>query len=475
MIYFLLIPIAGALFAGVLLWRAAAFVPPQREKTPPEEIPVDRDRAVEHLRQMIRCKTVSALEGHDEEEFRKFRNLLPEFYPGLFAASQVERVDTTGVLIRWKGREEGEPAVLLGHYDVVPADEAAWEKPPFEAVLEDGILWGRGTLDMKNQLCCMLEAAETLAEQGFAPLHDVYFALSGEEEIMGPTDVSIRDLFRERGITPAFVLDEGGDIMDGFFPGAEVPCAMVGVGEKGAANLYFRAKSPGGHSSVPAKNNPLPRLCRAMVRVEKHPFPMKPGRALDSMVDTMGRYCKFSTRVLLANRRVLRPLYYRWLRQQGGMIEAGARTTFALTRASGSEAGNVIPSEAMMFANLRLMWGDTVEGVIRRLNGIIDDDQVVIEPFACTESKPDSLMTGGFDKLKSAIEATWPQAVVSPYLMVACTDSRHWRDICDNVYRFSAKEVTGAEKATVHGNNERIRIENTGHAVQFFIRLLKQC
>lgn len=226
---------------------------------------------------------------------------------------------------------------------------------------------------------------------------------------------------------------------------------------------------------MPAKNNPLPRLCRAMVRVEKHPFPMKPGRALDSMVDTMGRYCKFSTRVLLANRRVLRPLYYRWLQKQGGMIEAGARTTFALTRASGSEAGNVIPSEAMMFANLRLMWGDSVDGVIRRLNKIIDDDQVVIEPSICTEPKPDSLMTAGFDKLKSAIEATWPKAVVSPYLMVACTDSRHWRDICDNVYRFSAKEVTGAEKATVHGNNERIRVENTEHAVQFFIRLLKQC
>ena len=475
MIFLLLIPLAGVLFAGVLLWRAAAFVPPRREKTPPEEIPVDRDRAVEHLRQMIRCKTVSALEGHDEKEFRKFRNLLPEFYPRLFDASEVERVDTTGVLIRWRGREKGNPVVMLSHYDVVPAEEGSWDKPPFEAVLEDGVLWGRGTLDMKNQLCCMLEAAEALAEQDFVPRHDVYFALSGEEEIMGSTALSIRDLFRQRGITPAFVLDEGGDIMDGFFPGADVPCAMVGVGEKGAANLYFRAKSAGGHSSVPAVNNPLSRLCRAMERVERHPFPMKPGKALDSMVDTMGRYCKFSTRLLLANRRLLRPLYYRWLHKQGGMIEAGARTTFALTRCSGSQAGNVIPSEAMMFANLRLMWGDTVESVMHRLSRIIDDDQVMIEPSLCTEPKPDSLMTEGFDKLRCAIEATWPQAVVSPYLMVACTDSRHWRDICDNVYRFSGKQVTGAEKATVHGNNERIRVENTENGMKFFIRLLRQC
>lgn len=328
---------------------------------------------------------------------------------------------------------------------------------------------------MKNQLISMLEAAELLLSQGFVPKNDIYFALSGEEEIMGPSARSIMERFRERGITPAFVLDEGGDIMDGFFPGTDVPCAMVGIGEKGAANLRFRVKGPGGHASVPQKNSPLIRLCRAMTRIENHPFPRKPGRALEEMVNTMGPYCSFSTRLLLANRRLLWPLYLRWLRKQGGMLDAAARTTFALTKAQGSPAGNVIPPEAEMFANLRLMYGWTQESVMAHLHKIIRDDAVEILPEKGTDPAQDSELGEPFDRLKAAIHATWPQAVVSPYLMVACTDSRHWREICPHVYRFSAKYVTGAEKSTVHGNNERIRIENTENAVKFFFRLMREC
>ena len=459
----------------ILFLRALLFRPPEKASIAPEEIPVDRDRAVSHLQAMLRCRTVSEEQLREEAEFEKFRSLLPEFYPRLFAAAQVQRVDRTGVLIHLPGKQPGDPAVFLGHYDVVPADEAAWEKPPFDGVLEHGVLWGRGALDMKNQLCAMLEAAETLLEHGFTPKHDIYFALSGEEEVMGPSARSVMELFREKGITPAFVLDEGGDIMDGFFPGTQVPCAMVGIGEKGAANLHFKVKGPGGHASVPRKNTPLVRLCRAMVRIERRPFPLKPGKALEEMVDTMGRYCRFSTRFLLANRDLLRPLYRRWLKKQGGMLEAAARTTFALTRAQGSQAGNVVPTEAEMFANLRLMYGDTQESVVRRLRGIIRDPQVEILPDRGTDPAQDSALGEPFARLKNAIEATWPKAVVSPYLMVACTDSRHWREICPHVYRFSAKYVTGKEKATVHGNNERIRIENTENAVKFFFRLMREC
>ena len=466
---------AVILFLGILALWGMKFTPPARKTETGEEPVVNRERAVRHLQAMIRCKTISTPELRDEGEFQKFRDLLPECFPLLWEQAEVERVDTTGLLIRLKGRETGNPAVLLSHYDVVPAQEDAWDKPPFGGVLEDGVLWGRGTLDMKNQLCCMLEAAETLLEGGFTPRNDIYFALSGEEEIMGPSAASIRDLFQKRGITPAFVIDEGGDIMDGFFPGTSVPCAMVGVGEKGVANLWFTARSPGGHASVPNPDNPLPRLCRAMNRIGERPFPMHPGPALEAMVDTMGRYCDFKTRVLLANRHILRPLYYRWLRKQGGMIEAGACTTFALTQSQGSQAGNVIPAEAKMFANLRLMWGDTQESAAERLRRKIRDPQVEITINPGTDPGPESLLGPEFERLKAAIEATWPQAVVSPYQMVACTDSRHWRSICDHVYRFSGKYVTGAEKATVHGNNERIRIENTENAVKFFMRLMRSC
>lgn len=463
------------LFFMLLCVRAARFRPPAAPVPVEDDVPVDGEHAVSHLQAAIRCRTVSEENLREEAEFEKFRSLLPEFYPRLFSTGDVERIDRTGLLIQLPGAAPGAPAVFLGHYDVVPAEEASWEKPPFDAVLEDGVLWGRGALDMKNQLISMLEAAELLLTQGFTPKHDIYFALSGEEEVMGPSARSIMERFRERGITPAFVLDEGGDIMDGFFPGTDVPCAMVGIGEKGAANLRFRVTGPGGHASTPPKDSPLQRLCRAMTRIEKHPFPRKPGKALEEMVDTMGPYCKFSTRLLLSNRKLLWPFYLQWLRKQGGMIDAAARTTFALTKAQGSQAGNVIPAEAEMFANLRLMYGWTQESVVKYLHKIIGDDRVEIIPEKGTDPAPDSELGEPFDRLKAAINATWPQAVVSPYLMVACTDSRHWREICPHVYRFSAKYVTRAEKSTVHGNNERIRIENTENAVKFFFRLMREC
>ena len=472
--FILIILLLLILFFIYLLIRALRFLPPTAEPREDDGLAVDSERAVNHLREMIRCKTISQPELRSEAEFERFRALLPEFYPLLFSRGSVERVEKTGVLICLPGKKHDAPAVLMGHYDVVPADEKNWEKPPFDAVLEDGVLWGRGTLDMKNQLCCMLEAAETLLERGFIPEEDIYFALSGEEEMMGPTAPAIRDLFKSRQIKPAFVLDEGGDIVDGFFPGADFPCAMIGIGEKGSANLHFVARGKGGHSSVPSKENPLVTLCSAMTRVSRYHFKQHPGQGLDAMVETMGRYCSLSTRLLLANRKMLKPLYFRWLKKQGGMLEAASRTTFALTMAKGASAGNVIPPEAEMFANLRLLAGDTHGDVVKKMQTLVGPDiEVVPDRFA--EACPESRMTQGYDRIKSAIEATWPEAVVSPYLMVACTDSRHWREICDNVYRFSGKQVTGEEKATVHGNNERIRIENTENAVKFFICLLRQC
>lgn len=472
MVLWMVFTLLALIFAGMCL-RAWRFRPRELPQVEAEDIPLDDGAAIEHLRAMIRCRTVSEPTQRDEGEFEKFRVLLPRCYPRVFETCQVERVDTTGVLLHWKGQTADDPAVFLSHYDVVPADESAWDKPPFDAVLENGVLWGRGALDMKNQLCGGLEAMEYLISQGFVPKRDIYLALSGEEEMMGPTARSIRDLFRERAITPAFVLDEGGDIMEGFFPGVSAPCAMVGVGEKGVANLEFTARSKGGHASVPSRDNPLPRLCRAMAKIEQKPFPQRSGPALDRMVDTMGRYCGFSTRLLLANRDLLRPLYFRWLRMQGGMLEAASRTTFALTKAQGSQAGNVIPTQATMFANLRILWGDTTESVIRRLKGIMQDDGIEILAHTGAEPQPDSELSFGWDLLQNAIHATWPQAIVTPYLMVACTDSRHWREICPNVYRFSAKQVTGVEKATVHGNNERIRVENTHNAARFFVRLMR--
>lgn len=457
-----------------LLFRAARFVPPEAPQPEAGAVEVDRDTVVDHLRQMVCLPTVSAY-GLEQPVFEEFRLLLFRLYPALHKACPPERIGPSGLLYRIAGKCAEAPSVFLAHYDVVPADETAWEQPPFAGIQEDGVLWGRGTLDMKNQLCAVLEAAEQLVKTGFVPEHDIYLAFSGEEETMGPTAALIRDVFRERGLHPALVLDEGGDIMDGFFPGAPVPCAMIGVGEKGACNVELSVSSSGGHASTPMPPTPLYRIARAVTRLEEHPWPMRANGALDAMVDTMGRYCPFWQRVLLANRRLLQPLFFRWLKKQGGMLLAMGQTTFFPTMASGSSAPNVAPTRAAAVANLRLLWGDTMEAALERMKAVISDESVNLRVLNGMDPPQDSVLDGSYDAVVQAIRATWPDVVPTPYLMVATTDSRHWRELCDHVYRFSAKRVTSAEKSCVHGNNERIRVENSENAVKFYVRLMRQC
>ena len=92
---------------------------------------------------------------------------------------------------------------------MVPVEEENWEKPPFSAVVEDGVMWGRGTLDTKVTFNGILSAADALISQGFTPENDIYFAFSGGEEVAGRGAVNIVNWFGEHGIVPALVLDEG--------------------------------------------------------------------------------------------------------------------------------------------------------------------------------------------------------------------------------------------------------------------------
>ena len=175
--------------AGVAVTRALKFRPAPELRADPDEVYVDYDRVVESLRAMIRCKTVSSADPANEDaaEFDRFRAYLLERYPTLAEKCAPERIGRCGVLYTWKGRSGERPTVLMAHYDVVPADGEGWDEPPFDAVLKDGIIWGRGALDTKVTLCAIMEAAEQLIKEGFVPANDIYLAFSGEEEPAGPS------------------------------------------------------------------------------------------------------------------------------------------------------------------------------------------------------------------------------------------------------------------------------------------------
>ena len=157
-------------------------------------------------------------------------------------------------------------------------------------------------------------------------------------------------------------------------------------------------------------------------------------------------------------------------------MNALVRTTTAFTMMEGSPARNVLPSEAHMVSNMRLNPGDTVQDSLAYLKKVVNDDSVnIIEMESNEASRISTTDCEGWQKVASAVASTWRGSIVTPYLMVQCSDSRHYGRISDKVFRFSAMDLTKEERATIHGNNERIRTEVIGRAAEFYLRLLKSC
>ena len=463
-------------FLGVILIRTVCFHPKKQVAAVVEPVTVDLDRATDCLAALVRCQTVSSRDKclEDDAEFEKLLALLPQLYPHVAKICEVKYFSDRGVLYHWQGKSADEPAVLMAHYDVVPVEAEGWEKPPFAGILENGVLWGRGTLDTKVTMNAALFAADTLIAEGFVPVHDVYFAFSGGEEINGRGARNIVEYFKEQGITPGIVLDEGGGVVADVFPGVKAPCGMIGIAEKGMLNVEYRVRSDGGHASAPAPKTPIGTLARACCRVEKHPFKHHLTAPVREMLDTLGRHASFSYRMIFANLWCFTGLLDMFCRKKGGELNALMRTTVAFTQMQGSEAPNVIPPTASMLSNSRLNPADNMESALAYIRQTVDDDSVEITALdGMNPSRISATDCEAYAKVKGAVEATWQGALVTPYLMLQCSDSRHWGAISDKVYRFSAMDLTAAERKTIHGNNEQIRVEVIGRAVEFYLRLIK--
>ena len=467
-----------ALFLAVVLIRTALFVPKKQPGSAPESICVDQDAAVAALAELIQCRTVSyhdhALE--DDAEFEKLIAMLPRLYPRVFDVCSFQRLPDRALLLRWPGKSEEHPSVMMAHYDVVPVLEEHWEKPPFAAVIENGVMWGRGTLDTKVTFNGVFSAANHLIQQGFVPENDIYFAFSGGEEVNGRGAVNIVDYFVRHGIQPALVVDEGGAVVENVFPGVSQSCGLIGIAEKGMINVQYKVLSNGGHASAPKPHTPVGILSAACKKVEDHPFRSHFDGPAARMFDTLGRHSNFLYRMIFSNLWCFGWVLDLLGKKSGGEINALIRTTSAFTQMEGSDAPNVIPPQAKMVANMRLNPSDSVASALAYLHKTVNDDRVEITALEWSEPSPVSEVNcPAWDKVAAAVAETWNGCIVSPYLMVQCSDSRHYRDLSDHVYRFSAMALTAEERSTIHGHNERIRLEAIGKAVEFYIRLMQKC
>jgi len=466
-----------AVFLGTVAARTVMFKPKPQPARDDTQYSFDKEACVDALQQLIRCKTVSYNDKslEDDGEFDKLISLMPSLYPRVFDVCSCNQLPDRALLLRWPGKNHGDPAVMMAHYDVVPVNEENWENPPFAGIIEEGVLWGRGTLDTKVTFNGILSAANYLIAKGFQPENDIYFAFSGGEEVNGKGAPNIVQYFIDHEITPAIVVDEGGAVVENVFPGVKAPCGLIGIAEKGMMNVQYRTRSAGGHASAPKPHTPVGVLAAACKKVEDHPFKAHIDGPAAKMFDTLGRYSSLLYRVIFANMWCFGWVIDLLGKKTGGEMNALVRTTSAFTQMEGSSARNVIPPEAKMVANMRLNPADSVASALEYLKKTVKDPAVEITALNAFEpSRISRTDCEAWEKMAATVAETWPGTIVTPYLMVACSDSRHWGRISDKVYRFCPMEMSNEERATIHGNNERIRVEAISTVTEFYIRLMKK-
>jgi carboxypeptidase PM20D1 len=433
--------------------------------------------AVRALCEVVRIPTVShAEEGMVERErFEELHDALRRHFPLLHERLELTRVAEHGLLFHWRGESAERPVVLMAHQDVVPVDEdAPWQHPPFSAAVVDGAVWGRGTLDDKGALVAICCAVEQLLADGFTPAQDVWLSFGAREEVSGPDATEAVEVLRERGVRPWFVLDEGGAVAHGAFPGVKPPLGVVGVSEKGTTTIELTAEGRGGHSSTPAANGPTARIARAVVRLEQHPFPQRLPEPTLEMFARMAPHAPLPLRPLFAGARRLQPLLKKALVLAGPEPAALTRTTMAVTTLQGSPAHNVIASSAKAAVNLRILVGDTVASATEHVRRAVGDSSITLRVLDDNEPSPVSPVDDpAFELIARTMTEVFGDAVPTPYVMMAATDSRFFTGICERVYRFAPFRMTKAQRESIHSYDERVSVADFLDGVRWFRRLVE--
>lgn len=434
---------------------------------------------IERLRTLLQIPTVS---NADEtltgwQHFQQFIDTLPQLYPLVHATLERELIDGYSMLYRWRGAGDAPPSVLMAHYDVVPATDAGWEHPPFAAELvgegEAQVIWGRGTLDDKGALVGILEAVESRIAAGHVPAADVYLSFGHNEETAGSGARAVVDVLAARGVRPAFVLDEGGAIVENVFPGVREPIAVVGVSEKGITSLELSVRQQGGHASTPPRFSATDRLARAIVRLRRRPFRAHFTSVNVEMMRTLGAHARQPFRAAFTNLWLTRPLLLRLFSRLSDETNAMIRTTRVVTQLSASPAANALAETASATVNVRIAAGSSVGEAVAHVRKAVRDAAVDIRVLHPSEPSPVSPTSGpAWQLLRESVAAVFPTAITTPYVMLGASDSRHFTAISDHVYRFTPFEMSKAERDTLHAVGERMRVAAFLRGVAFYERLV---
>jgi len=426
---------------------------------------LDGERAVEHLRQMLRFETTSYVDTSRirYEEFDRMQAFLREAYPCVFSRGEVERIGYS-LLVRIPGADPAlRPALFMAHQDVVPVvpgTEKNWTHGPFSGDLADGMVWGRGAMDIKEMLTGILESAEYLLASGRQFRRTTYLFFSEDEETCSTGVRAAAALLKERGVELEFVLDESsGDIMDAADYGAPgTYVCTVGTYEKGYVDMKLSVHAPGGHSSNPFHGTSLGILSQSIAAILEH---MPQAHISGSVRETLRRLRPVMTDPEMMDLvdRQDEPGLLRWFLGRENLYHLVTTTAAPTMIKGGSAAGNVMPQDMEAVINFRLTPYDTPQSLLEHCRKLVDSRVELTLVQQIGASRPSDTDGYGYRMLIPVLEHYFDRLVFIPVQNRGATDARHFESVCSSVFRFGPfLEEEAISGEGIHGTNERISV-----------------
>lgn len=486
MIYGILAVAIILLLAALVLIRTTLFSRPGSDAILPfeplaHEIELDPMIPAGHLSELVKIETVTHEDPAQNvvKNFTTLHKQLQIMYPLAHSVLTWEIVDGYSLVYTWKGKDPSlDPVAFMAHQDVVPADETTldqWTWPPFSGRIVDGFIWGRGTLDIKCQLVAIFEAIENLVRNNFQPERTILLTFGHDEEVLGNGSKAIVSHLQQQGIHLYAVLDEGGCVYDGVVPGVNGLAAVIGVAEKGYLSLKFKVTAKGGHSSTPTPETAIGILCRAIDRLQTHPFPYKV-KAILPLFKGLTPALSPTMQMAFANLWLFGGIVRRQLLSDPETA-ATIHTTTAPTIIGGGVKNNILPSLAEAVVNFRILPGESIAQVCDRVRKIIGDERVTFEPMEGYSREPSPISptdSHAYRHIVSVNEELFPESVSAPYVMLGGTDAYNYQAVSSQVYRYSPCVMQKEDLERVHGINERLSVDALSIMVRFFYSLVQR-
>lgn len=477
-LYAVMAALAG--IVAVVAWNTWRLPSRQIDVQPAPPLALQRDAVAARLAGALKFRTISDAASADTnaEEFERLQRYLEQAFPRLHATLKREMIGRS-MLYTWPGSDpQARPVMWLAHQDVVPVapgTEGDWQQPPFDGVVKDGYVWGRGSWDDKGSLVAQMEAVETLLAKGFQPRATLYLGFGADEEVGGRRGaVAIARLLKSRGVQLDYILDEGMLVTEGIMPGIARPVALVGVAEKGYASVKLAVTTAPGHSSMPPTKTAIGMMSAALAELERKQMAAELRDVARDTFDILAPEMQGMSRVALSNLWLFAPMVQRQMTEAAG-TNALLRTTTALTVVHAGNKDNVLPGRADAVVNFRIRPGDTVADVMAHVHDTVDNDAIHAELDAgASEPSPISPVSSDqYALINRTIREVFSDAVVAPGIVIGATDARHYREISSHVYRFSPVRAGKDDLARFHGTNERLGVDNYLEAVRFYVQLAR--